>query len=311
MNAVNTEIRPLPGKKKINKEKLFDNIFAIGLILPAFLVLCLTILYPIFGVIRLSFFKYNLMAAHQIHWNNFENYKIIFSDSEFYHSFLVTIIYVTITVIVQFVIGMFLALLLTSEIRGRNAIRGLMFLPWTIPTVIGGFVWMWIFQPQYGILNFMLKSLHLINSEVNWLGQTNTALGGIIVAAVWKQAPLMMVMLISALQTVPKELSEAADIDGANAFQKLFKITMPCIMSVVKVLIILAVINNFQMFGLFFSMTGGGPSDATTSLAIYTYQTAFMKYDMGKGAAIGVVWMIFLVAFSVIFNNRMSKKQAY
>lgn len=311
MNAVNTEIRPLSGKKGVNREKLFDNIFAVALILPAFLVLCLTILYPIVGVIRLSFFKYNLMAAHQIHWNNFENYKIIFSDSEFYHSFLVTIIYVTVTVVAQFIIGLLLALLLTSEIRGRNAIRGLMFLPWTIPTVIGGFVWMWIFQPQYGILNYILKSLHIINSEVNWLGQMHTALGGIIVAAVWKQAPLMMVMLISALQTVPRELSEAADIDGANEFQKLFKITMPCIMSVVKVLIILAVINNFQMFGLFFTMTGGGPSNTTTSLAIYTYQTAFMQYDLGKGAAIGVVWMLFLVAFSVIFNDRMSKKQAY
>ena len=134
-------------------------------------------------------------------------------------------------------------------------------------------------QPQYGVLNYILRSLGLISQNVNWLSSTKTAMASVIVAAVWRQLPFMMVMLLAGLQTVPQDLIEAAVIDGAGKGQVFANITLPSIMSVIKTVTLTAIIGNFQMFTLFYNMTAGGPVRATTTLTVYTYETAFMSYD--------------------------------
>lgn len=206
---------------------------------------------------------------------------------------------------------MLVALLLNHDFRGRNFFRGLIFLPWTLPTIIVAVIFMWIMQPQYGVLNYVLRGISVISANVNWLGNTQTALGSVIAAAVWRQLPFMMVMLLAGLQTVSRDLLEASQIDGANAAQVFRHITIPCIKSVIKTVVLTAVIGNFQMFTLFYNMTAGGPVRATTTLAVYTYETAFMSYDLGKGAAIGVIWMLFLLVFGIAYNKFFSRNELY
>ncbi len=286
------------GKRKFNW-------FMIGLLTPAVAMLTFTIIIPVFVVIGMSFFHYSLMDIQNIVWNNFANYKSVFSDKEFVKTFLRTLIYVLGTVSIQFLIGLAVALLLNnSSVRGRKLFRSLLFLPWTVPSLVVAVTWMFIFQPQYGIANYLLQL-----GDYSILGSSKTAMLGVIVAAVWKQMPLMMIMLLSGLQTVPEDLKEAAVIDGASTWQKFKVITIPCIMPVIKTVTLTSIISNFQMFVLFFTMTGGGPVRASTTLPLYTYETAFTGFNMGKGAAIGVCWLLFLIIFSTVYNKILSKKE--
>lgn len=286
-------------------------LFAVALVMPALIMLCLTIITPLVNIIWMSFHDYSLLDIKHIKWNNFENYITLFHEKEFWNSFLRTIFYVTVTVGVQFVLGMAVALLLNKQFPGRNLMRGLIFLPWTIPTLIVAVIWMWIMQPQYGVLNYILRSLGIISENITWLSSPTTAMPSVIVAAVWRQLPFMMVMLLAGLQTVPRDLVEAATIDGASHIQVFRSITIPSIMSVIKTVTLTAIIGNFQMFTLFYNMTAGGPVRATTTLTVYTYETAFMSYNLGKGAAIGVVWMIFLLGFGILYNLKLSKTSFY
>ena len=283
--------------------------FALLLVFPAFLMLCITIITPLINVIWMSLFDYSLLDIKNPVWNQFANYKTLFGDKVFWQSFGRTILYVSLTVCLQFVLGMGIALLLNKNFRGRNVVRGLIFLPWTIPTLIVAVIWMWIFQPQFGVLNYIFRSLGLISQNMNWLTSTKTAMGSIIVAAVWRQLPFMMVMLLAGLQTVPNDLIEAARIDGAGKWQVFRNITIPSLMSVIKTVTLTSIIGNFQMFTLFYNMTAGGPVRATTTLTVYTYETAFVSYDLGKGAAIGVIWMVFLIGFGTIYNLKLGRAE--
>lgn len=297
--------------RKKNSKEYKDTIFAISLVTPAVIMLCITILFPLIKVIIMSFFEYNLLNIDNISWNNFKNYKSLFATNEFILTFIRTLYYVFMTVAIEFIIGLTIALLLNKNIRGKNIFRGLLFLPWTIPALVVSVVWMWIFQPEYGILNYILNILNITNKNINWLGEINTAMPSVIVAAVWREMPFMMIMILAALQTVSTDLIEAANIDGANTIQSFFNVTLPSIMSVVKTITLTSIIANFQMLVYFFTMTGGGPIDSTTTLSVYTYNTAFSQFNMGKGAASGVIWMIFLIVFSLFYNKLLNKKEIY
>lgn len=287
------------------KGKKQRNWFALGLLAPAVALLSFTIILPVFLVIGLSLFKYNLLNLDKIQWNDFGNYTAIFQNPVFFQSFGRTLQYVFGTVAVQFVIGLAAALLLNSRLlRLTRLYRTLLFLPWTIPSLVVAVVWMFMYQPQYGVVNYALGLQNL-----NILGDMGTAMPGVIVAAVWKQMPLMMIMLLSGLQTVPDSLREAANIDGASALQAFRAIVIPCLMPVLKTVTLTSIITNFQMFVLFFTMTGGGPVRATTTLTVYTYETAFTGFNLGRGAAIGVCWLAFLVIFSGVYNKALSSRE--
>jgi multiple sugar transport system permease protein len=287
-------------------------LFAFGLIVPVLCILSFTIFIPIVDVIRMSFLNYSLLRIKDVAWNHFQNYAYVIKTPEVIFTFLRTIYFVVVSVALQFLIGLVCALILHQEFKGREVIKGALFLPWTIPMLIVGIVWMWIYQPQYGILNYIVRNvLHLAQDNINWAGQMNTAMPSVIIATVWRQMPFMMVMIAAGLQTVPVDLLEAAVIDGASPAQKFFRVTLPCIMSVVKTVTLTSIILHFQMFVLFYVITGGGPVNATTTLTVFTYETAFMTYNFGRAAAVGVFWLVFLVLFSILYNRFLSRAEAY
>jgi multiple sugar transport system permease protein len=281
-------------------------LFAVVLLIPSIILLALTIISPLVKSILMSFTNYSLLSPDRS-WNNFANYKELLSSAEFYHSLRVTIEYVIITVILDLLIGMCLALLLNRNIRFRGLFRSIVMIPWAIPTIVTALIFMWIYQSDYGVLNYSLLHLGIIPTNINWLQSVKFALPSIIVVAVFRQTPLVAVMILAGLQGIPASLYEAARIDGAGGWNLFARITLPMVKPVISSVTLIMIVNNFQMFTLFFTLTNGGPAGATSSLAILTYITAFSKYEMGKASAIGVIWLVLLFAFSVIFTRIMNR----
>nr|WP_235918002.1 sugar ABC transporter permease [Paenibacillus lutrae] len=200
-------------------------------------------------------------------------------------------------------LGLVTALLLQSNIKFRTFFRSVLLIPWAIPTLVAALVFMLIYQADYGLLNGLLLQSGLTGEKLNVLNDMKLALFGIMGVAVWRQTPLVAVMTLAGLQGIPHDRYEAAKIDGAGGTQTFFYITLPALKPVLANVTLLMIIANFQMFTLFYTMTGGGPAAATQSLAIFTYETAFQTYDLGKGSAIGVLWMLLLLLVSIPLNR--------
>ncbi|MEF2244099.1 MULTISPECIES: carbohydrate ABC transporter permease [unclassified Paenibacillus] len=293
----------MPQLSKI-KAKNFG--FLVFLMLPAIVLLAITIVGPLINAIGISFQDYSLLKREHS-WNDFANYTSILTSPDFYHSFRITLLYVFIAVSADLLLGLVMALLLNQNIKFKSFFRSLVMIPWAIPTIVTALIFMWIYQPDFGILNYMLTSLGVISKNITWLGSFDFALWAIIVVAVFRQTPLVGVMLLAGMQNISRSLYEAAKIDGAGPFRILTSITIPLLKPVITSVTLMMIVQNFQMFTLFYTLTGGGPANATKSLAILTYEISFERYDLGKGSAIGVIWLIILFSFSMIFTKLMNR----
>jgi multiple sugar transport system permease protein len=292
---------PLAGRIRLSMKQK-DNIFAWALVLPAYAALMLVIFWPILNGIWISFTDSTLRTRTNPQWNNFENYSELIQTGELFGYLGTTAVYVIAVVVIQFVLGLGIALLIGNDLPGKNLIRGLFMLPWTIPSVVVSLIWLLMLQPEFGLINYTLGSLGLIDPRTQWAQNPMLAMPAVILASVWRQFPIMLVMFIAGLQTIPQELVEAAKIDGAGTFAVFRKVTLPFLRPVIFINVLLAIIRNFQMFTIIYTMTSGGPLGRTTTLAIATHQEAFRRFDWGKGAAIGVVWLGILVVITLIFN---------
>ncbi len=200
-----------------------------------------------------------------------------------------------------FLIGFGVALLLNVNLRIQGLLRGAFLLPWLIPSVVVSFLWMWLFDANYGVFNGILRTTGLIQENINFLGNSSLAMMAVIIAKTWNTFPWIAIMLLAGLQTVPAELYEAAAIDGANVVQRFRKITVPQLHGVIEVTLLLSFIWNFQHFETIYVMTTGGPARATQTFAVAVYEAAFKAYDLGKAGAIGLVWMALLTLVVLIY----------
>ena len=217
---------------------------------------------------------------------------------------ITTFVFVFAVVISQFLIGFILAVILDSKIRGSRFLRSIMMMPWVVPTMISGMVWLWLYQPQYGLLRYLVQVVTGGSvADFAILNNPNTALLGIGIAALWKQVPLTTLLLLAGLQSVPSDMLEAATVDGASALRRFVSIVIPYMMSVIKVTVSMSIIENFKQFPLFWTMTGGGPDGATTTLAILSYREAFVSNDLGSGAAVTTVWMLLMILVVFAYNK--------
>lgn len=280
-----------------------DRLFSFLLLLPAIIIVGFTIFYPMVKSIGISFLDYRLSATGDYKWNNFANYIEIFRTGEFVSALVVTVKFMVSVVALLFIIGLLLAVVLNKQIGGRGFLRSLALMPWTVPTLITALLWMWIYQPQYGVLNYILMRLHIIDRPISWVTSVKFALPSVVVAALWKQVPFMFTMMLAGLQSIPKDLYEAAMIDGASNWQTFFSITLPMLSNVIKATLLISIIENFKQFPLFWVMTGGGPMDKTTTLAILTYKNSFFNLNFGKGTAVSTCWLVILVVFTLVYNK--------
>lgn len=302
----------MQSRLRINKTT-GDRLFWLVLILPALIIITAFILIPIADSVRMSFTEYkmkNILRGTPAVWNDFQNYLKLFKNRQFLPTVGRTFGFVAMVVTSQFVLGMILALILNSNIAGSRLIRSVMMMPWVVPTVISALIWLWIFQSQYGLFKYLVKLFTFGRvTDFAMLNNTSYALVGIGIAALWKQIPLTTLLLLAGLQNVPDDMVEAATIDGAGYFTRLFRIVIPYMRSVIQVILTMAIIENFKQFPLIWTMTGGGPSNSTTTLAVLSYREAFVSQNLGSGAAVTTIWMLLMILVVWVFRKCMKRQE--
>ncbi len=291
--------------KKLTREKV-DNLYAATLTVPALFFVLLFILIPIIDSIIKSFMEYgvkNIISGKPGEWVGLENYLRLIEANSLPSASINTFTFVIFVIIFQLTLGMILALIINSNIKGARFFRSIMMTPWVVPTVISALIWMWLFQPQYGLVKYLVSLFSGGTiTDFAMLNNPDTALFGVSIAALWKQIPLMTLLLLAGLQNVPTDVLEAARIDGAGKVRQFTHIVVPYLSPVIKVAVSMAIIENFKQFPLFWTMTGGGPNGSTTNLAILSYREAFVSMDLGSGAAVTTVWMLLMVIVVGIYN---------
>lgn len=289
-------------------ERAKDILFGYGLLLPTFIVFFVVILYPIISAVIRSFCDYTFLTVNKpLRWNDFANYRTILKNG-FLTQLWTTIRFTVGTVAIELILGMSIALLLNSKIRGRNALRSVFLMPWCIPSIVTALLWSWLFQAQYGIINYVLYALGFIsNPNAEWVLNPDTSLGVVTIAVVWRQTPYMLVMILAGLQSINHDLVEAASLDGANSFRVFWHIMLPGIRVVLGNTIITCIMASFQQFTIIYNMTAGGPLGKTTTLSIAAYKQAFTQLDLGAGSAIGVMWMMILGVGISIYNTKTKR----
>ena len=284
-------------RKTINKRKIKNLMRVLMFILPALIPLGVFWLFPMGEAIFMSFTDWDYMSsAYNI--VGFENYRNIFSDSIFYDALKNTLIFTLGTLVPTIALGLLAAVILRKKITGSAIYKAIIFSPWVTPTVVISIVWSWIFEPQYGLANYILQLLNMPKSQ--WLQSSDTAMTAVILVTVWKGFGWAMIFYLTALERVPKELYEAAAVDGAGSWQKFKKITLPLISPTTFFLTIITTINSIQAYDQIQVLTQGGPSGSTRTILYLYYQTAFENFNIGEATAIAVIILLIIGALAGI-----------
>lgn len=270
-------------------------------IMPAFLLLLLAFGYPLVNSVLMSFQNYKLIEPGKVYFNNFANFKNLFSDRDIGLIMRNSFVYVIASVGMQFLLGLFLSLALKKKFRGRGVYQAIVFLPWAFSAFVIGLMFRWSFNGEYGVVNDLLIKLGLITEKIAWLGTPGLSLLVVILAMIWMGVPFFAIMYLAALQSIPEDVYEAADIDGCGAVRRFFAITFPYIKPTVIMTLLLRTIWVFNSFDLIVVITGGGPANHSQTLPSYMYTRAFSGYDFGLASALGVVLMVILAVYAVIF----------
>jgi multiple sugar transport system permease protein len=279
------------------------------LILPALLVIGLVFIYPIARAFWLSLFTENLGTQLKPIFSGLYNYSRLLGDGRFWQSLWNTSVFTIISITIELILGMGIALVLNQSFRGRGFVRTSALIPWALPTAVMGLAWAWIFNGQYGVVNDLLLRLGLMETSITWLGDPTRAMFALIVAEVWKTTPFISILLLAGLQSISGDLYEAHSIDGANPFQSFRQITLPLLMPQIIIALLFRFAQAFGVFDLIQVMTGGGPAGATETVSIYIYATVRRYLDFGYGAALVVVTFLLLVTAVVIAAFLLSKSR--
>jgi multiple sugar transport system permease protein len=286
------------------REKYREELLAASFLWPSLLILAALLLYPLADVIRLSFYDSNLQRET---WVGLGNYAALLEDSLFWKASGQTVVFTFFSVVFHLVIGLALALLLNMGINGtfRTVARGLLIVPWLLAPTVAGMIWVLMLAP-FGVANGLLASIGLIdvNATIPWLGSPSTALGAVTAMNVWRAFPFFMVMLLAGLQAIPKQLYEAAEIDGASLLKQFWHITLPQLRSVMATVVLLDSIWTFRAFDPVFVMTGGGPAHASEVLPTAIYFDGFQKLKFGYASAEAVMMFVVLFTVSAFYVRR-------
>jgi raffinose/stachyose/melibiose transport system permease protein len=273
---------------------------------PVFIAFTIVVLVPFFSGIYYSFTDWNGITG-EIKWVGLENFQYIFTeDTQFLQSFKLTALYTIVAIILTNTIGFGLALLVTQKLKSSNLLRTVFFMPNLLGGLLLGFIWQFIFIRGFASIG-ELTGIPLF--ELAWLGDKNTAFWGIVIVSVWQGAGYIMLIYIAALQNIPKELIEAAKIDGANHFQVLRNIKIPLVAPAVTICLFLTTASSFKIFDANLSLTNGGPFKSTEMLALNIYTEAFVNNRYGIGEAKALIFFIVVATISIIQVMITKKKE--
>jgi len=277
------------------------------LLLPTLLLISFIILYPTISGVMLSFKNYSLYNFQNIEWIGFENFKTIFADPFYIDTIWNTLKWVIFSVFFQLILGFILALLMKEPFKGRGVYAGLVFYPWAISGFAIGLIWSWLLNGQFGVINDILIKIGIIEEGISFLSDPSLAMFSVILVNVWYGIPFFAIMILAALQSVPDSLYDAAEIDGAGYFTKLFNITIPYIKPTLINTILLRTIWVMNFPDIIYGMTRGGPAGSTEILAVKMINTVFYESDYSKAAAHGVVIILILFIYTMMYLKLTSK----
>jgi multiple sugar transport system permease protein len=281
------------------------------LITPALLFTVLVVFFPLAKMVELSFTEYQLTRPlTKGMYVGLGQYQRLLSDSHFWKSVWISGLYTMSVTLASFLIGLSAALLLNQRIRGFRLARALVILPWGLPSAIAAFIWLFMFQSTFGVINYLLTASGLIAEPVQWLQKATTSLFTIIVVGIWKLFPFDTLVLFAGLQAIPRELYEAVEVDGGGAATKFTSITWPALKYVSTVVILLTGVHAFREFESIYILTSGGPARATETLGLKAYMEAFRYFDFGYGSAVGCI-MLIISMVSAYFIIRIMRAEFY
>jgi len=276
------------------------------LLLPAATAFSLVILYPFLQALALSLFEYTLETPAP-RFQGLANFARIGATPDVWQAFVTTAVYVTCATAGTLVLGLGWALILNQPFRGRGLLRSLSLLPWVLPSTVSAFVWGWIFNSRYGVLNAFLLELGVIDMPQAWLSTSTGAMVAVIITKVWLSIPLFMAFFLAGLQNMDREQIDAARVDGAGNWAILRDHVLPHLRPVLIVVVVLGVIGNLQQFDTIYALTGGGPVRATAVLSVEVYRRAFEQWDVGFASAIGVLWVATLLPPAFLYLRMLVK----
>lgn len=262
-------------------------------------VLIVILIYPLCYSLYISFFHYNFLDSAEPVFAGLANYADVLTRSEFWQSMGVTTVFVVLSVGLQMVIGFLLALLLYKDFRGANLLRPAFLLPYVIPATVVGIMWKWMLNSDYGILRLVCEWFNIESFSI--LGDSKFAIYGLILADVWHMTPLVFILLVGGLQSIPDSILEAATIDGSNGRQKFFYVILPMMRKVVMVTMIYRILGAVKTFDKVLAMTQGGPGKSTQLVSWLIYSEGFKSYDFGSAAAMSYIVLVVIIVFCVMY----------
>ncbi|CAI1499964.1 Inner membrane ABC transporter permease protein ycjO [Serratia quinivorans] len=282
------------------------------LLAPMLLMMLLLTAWPLARTLWLSFTDAALVGDGVTPaWVGADNFFYALTDPDFQAALWRTLYFTVISVAFEGVIGVLVALLLNQKFHGRNVLRVLVILPWALPTIVNATMWRLNFNPDYGSINALLTQLGVIDHYRSWLGDPASALNAVMLADIWKNYPLITLLTLAALQSIPDDLYEAARLDGASAWRRFRAITLPAILAPLAVALVLRTIDAFKVFDIIYVMTRGGPMDSTKTLSFFVYQESFSYLRAGSGAAYAVLMTLLcglLIALYMLMLFRQRRR---
>ncbi|MFH1742072.1 MAG: sugar ABC transporter permease [bacterium] len=271
------------------------------LLTPAFAVLALIILYPLLSNAIMSLQTVRLLKGTAWEFIGVAHYQKLLGSRTFRGSVLSSIVFVCVSMPLAFIPSLALALILNEVRKFRSVITAGLLVPWAISPVVTGYIWRWLFHDSFGMINHFLLQFRLIQQPVVWLAQPAAAVFAVCVANAWRFMPYMAIMLLAGLHGISRDLYEAAEVDGANAIQRFWHVTLSQLRHVVTVVVLFSLIWMVNDFALIYLMTEGGPANATQVLPIAIYRIAFEQLRLGRGAAASMILLVFLLCSSFLF----------
>ncbi len=265
-----------------------------GFVVPALVLLSLVTVYPVIYVIWLSLER-RLLIFHISRFVGLDNYLFLLRDGRFWNALGNTAFFTVLSVLLEMALGLSIAVLLNRSFRLKGAARAAVLVPWAVPTVVSARMWEWMYNTDFGILNYIL------GTKINWLGSPYLALNAAVFMDVWKTTPFVAILLTAGLQVIPGDLYRAARIDGANAWQVFRRITLPLLKPVIIVVLAFRTLDAFRVFDAIYVLTGGGPANSTETLSIYAYKVLFQTLQFGYGSALALVVFLCTGMISVFY----------
>ena len=287
--------------------QLSDAAFGFLLASPLLVVLIGIVGYPLLYAVIVSFKNFRMMAdPATIHFIGLGNYIETLTDGQFWRAFRNTLLYAGVAVPTELCLGLLIAMALNKMMRGARLVRTIMIMPMMLAPVVMGLMWKFMFNDQLGIINHIIRMTGL-QAHILWLSDPQLAMVSLLIVEVWATTPIMVILLSAGLTTIPVELYEAAEIDGASRWQRFVKVTWPMLQPVVLVSLLLRGMDAFRVFDIVYVLTQGGPANSTDVLSFYAYRANFQNMDVGQAAAVSVMMLIVLAAGGLVLIRRMRK----